>query len=71
MSEKNFWGEVFAYIPPAPRQDKGQYRRIGSAFTDDQGRLSIRIDTLPLPGSRWEGWLNIFDQKTQNRGEEF
>lgn len=54
-----FAGEVSAYTP-GKNGAKGTYRRIGSFFQGDDGRLSAKIDTLPIPGTGWEGWINFF-----------
>ena len=58
---KEFIGDACAYIPAADRSSKTQYPRIGVAFCDtEDGRISIKLDTLPLPGANWSGWINIF-----------
>jgi len=52
-------GNVSAHIPTNGTKDS-HYIRVGAAFTDDEGRIVIKIDSLPLPNSNWQGWLNIF-----------
>lgn len=52
-------GDAYAYIPNAG--GKATYRKIGTAFREGE-RISVKIDTLPLPGSSWEGWVNIFSE---------
>lgn len=54
-------GDVCADLGKREEGDKSsRYKRIGVAFKDDTGRLSIKIDTLPLPNDTWKGWTNIF-----------
>lgn len=56
-------GDVCAYIK-SPGAEKASYYKCGVAFRADDGRMSIKIDTLPIPG-QWTGWLNIFPQQQQ------
>jgi len=56
---KKFLGDACAYIPGV-NGEKNKYLRIGSALQDGDGRLSIKIDTLPNSGSGWGGWINVF-----------
>ena len=61
---KTFLGDVCAYIPKQPGMNKAFYPRIGSAFTDDTtGQVSLKIDTMPIAQSNWEGWLNVYPPK--------
>ena len=55
-------GDACAHIPVHANGGKAGYRQIGKAFKDGT-RITIKIDTLPLPGSGWEGWVNIFPSK--------
>jgi len=50
-------GDACAYIGPK------KYQKIGVAFRDEQGRICVKIDVLPLPNSGWEGWINVFEKK--------
>jgi hypothetical protein len=43
-----------------PGTDKPQYVTVGRATTDDQGRISVYLDTLPRDMANWTGWLNLF-----------
>ncbi len=53
---------------------KSRYTKIGSWFQDDQGRISIKMDALPVPQLDQQGrlgcWLSLFhkqdDQQTGN-----
>jgi len=55
-------GDACAHIPAHANGGKSAYRKIGTAFKDGT-KISIKIDTLPLPGSGWEGWVNVFPSK--------
>lgn len=55
---KKILGDACAYIPAAPG-GKNRYMKIGIALTDGD-RISLKLDTLPIPGTGWEGWVNIF-----------
>jgi len=65
MSAKVFFGDVCAYVP-GPRLEKANYHRIGAAFRDGD-RISIKIDTFPIPQSGWQGWCNIFPRASGSR----
>lgn len=52
-------GTVSAHIPSDSRKDS-HYIRVGAAFTDEDGNVVVKIDSLPLSNSNWQGWLNIF-----------
>lgn len=60
---KTLIGDVCADCGRVPGTEKRRYVRIGSAFKDDTyGSISLKIDAFPIPGSGWEGWVNIFDK---------
>lgn len=43
----------------AQGQKKKRYATCGKAFTDDEGRVSLKIDVVPVvPG--WSGWLSLY-----------
>lgn len=61
---KIFIGDACAYIPAKGTQ-KAKYPKIGAAFRDDKDdRISLKIDSIPIATSGWEGWLNVFPPKT-------
>lgn len=62
--EKTYIGAVHAHMPQ-PDGAKAKYPRVGSAFEDSEGRLSVKLDSLPI-GTNWSGWLNIFPPKEDN-----
>lgn len=39
-------------------EKKKRYSNCGSAFTDDQGRISIKLDLVPVTPD-WSGWLSL------------
>ena len=52
-------------------EDKKRYQNVGSAFTDDDGRISIKLDAVPV-GPEWSGWLSLYlpkDDRGQARQE--
>lgn len=59
-------GDFCAHIPSGRPGVKGTYKKIGVVFRDsDSGGISVKIDTMPLPGSGWVGWCNIFEERGQ------
>lgn len=59
---KEVIGDACAYIPGARPGDKTRYPRIGLAMQDN-GRISLKLDSLPLPGTGWTGWIYIFPRQ--------
>jgi hypothetical protein len=43
-------------------EKKKEYTNVGKAFTDDQGRISIKMKTIPV-GPEWSGWLSLYPAK--------
>ena len=62
----NKLGDAMAHIPGS-KGAKSQYRKIGTVFKRDEGDLVIKIDTLPIPGSGWEGWVNVWTDASKPR----
>lgn len=48
-------------------EKKKRYLNVGSAFTDDQGRISIKLEALPV-GKDWSGYLSLYPPKEQDQG---
>ena len=40
-------------------QDKKRYQKVGAAFTDTEGRLSLKLDAIPCSPD-WSGWLSLY-----------
>ena len=49
--------------------EKKRYVNVGKAFTDDYGRISIKLETIPV-GPEWSGWLSLYPAKTREEREE-
>jgi hypothetical protein len=47
--------------------EKKRYATCGTAFTDDEGRVSIKLDTIPVSPD-WSGWLSLYPIK--DRGQD-
>jgi len=60
---RTFIGDLCAHIKPTSPTEKSKYVRIGSAFKDEQDRVTIKLDTLPIPSLNWEGWANVMERK--------
>ena len=41
---------------------KKRYQKCGIAFTDDQGRLSLKLEAMPVTPD-WSGWLSLYPKK--------
>ena len=40
--------------------EKKRYTKLGAAFTDDQGRISLKLDAVPCSPD-WSGWVSLYD----------
>lgn len=67
MSKLLKYGNVKAFIRAVDNADGGdaRYILIGTAFLDEQQRMVLKIDALPMPLSGWRGWVNIFEDKPE------
>ena len=54
-------GTASAYIPATSKAPK-HYVKIGQWFTDDTGRIVLRVDSLPAGYKPWEGYVNLFEK---------
>jgi hypothetical protein len=45
---------------------KKRYVNVGKCFTDDQGRQSLKLETIPV-GPEWSGWLSLYPTKDRER----
>lgn len=64
---KEIIGDACAFIAGVAGA-KNRYLRIGTGMRDGD-RISVKIDTLPVPGSGWEGWINIFPRDNVTRSK--
>jgi len=39
--------------------EKKRYLTVGAAFTDEQGRINIKLEAAPV-GPEWSGWLSLY-----------
>jgi hypothetical protein len=46
-------------------EKKKEYTNVGKAFTDDQGRISLLMKTIPV-GPNWSGWLSLYPAKERD-----
>lgn len=51
----------------AEGNEKKRYQNCGSAFTGDDGRISIKLDAVPV-GPEWSGWFSLFLLDNDKRG---
>jgi len=42
--------------------EKKRYLNVGKAFTNEQGQISIKLETIPV-GPDWSGWLSLYEPK--------
>jgi single-stranded DNA-binding protein len=67
----NLVATIGTYTDRKSGQEKKRYLTVGKGFTDEQGRLSFKLDSLPV-GDTWNGWLsaypaeNFSDNRQQN-----
>lgn len=50
-------------------EKKKRYINVGSAFTDDQGRVSIKLDAVPT-NPEWSGWLSLYPVREREGGQQ-
>ena len=51
-------------------EEKKRYHSVGSVFVDEEGRRSIKLDSVPV-GPEWSGWLSEYPVKNdQPAGRE-
>jgi len=52
---------------------KKRYSKLGSAFVNDKGEVSVKLDSMPCGGT-WDGWISLrepYDQdKTATKSSE-
>ena len=45
-------------------KEKPQYHNVGILLEKDDGKVSIKLNTIPASG--WNGWLSVFEQKKRD-----
>jgi len=48
-------------------EEKKRYQKCGAVFTSDDGRMSVKLDAVPL-GPEWSGWFSLYDAEL-NQGQ--
>lgn len=51
-------------------EEKKRYSNVGTLFQQDDGRLSLKLDTVPV-GEGWSGWISFYDldEKKKDAGD--
>ena len=59
---------VGEYTDRQSGEKKKRYVNCGSAFTDENGRISLKIDTIPV-SPEWSGWFSLYEvDRNQRQG---
>jgi hypothetical protein len=45
---------------------KKRYQKVGVVMESDEGRLSMKLDMLPVT-KEWSGWLSFYDADTNSK----
>jgi len=48
-----------------PGRDKPIWLKHGVAFMDENGKIRLKLESLPLPNAEGEVWLNLFEDDGQ------
>lgn len=59
---------VGKYRDKATGEEKKQFSRVGTVFESEDGRLSLKLDTIPI-GPGWSGFIQFYDPKPYEGGE--
>ena len=46
-------------------EEKKRYITLGKCFTDEQGRQSLKFDSMPV-GPEWSGWVSLYPVKERD-----
>ncbi len=47
-------------------EEKKNFLTVGKLFTDAEGRMSLKLDAVPV-NPEWSGWLSFYPRKTDQR----
>ncbi len=50
-------------------EKKKRFVNVGKAFTDEQGRVSLKMETMPVV-PEWSGWLSLYPRKDDNQHQQ-
>jgi hypothetical protein len=53
---------VGEYTDKQTGEKKKQYANVGTVFENDDGKLSLKLDTIPV-GPGWSGYIQFFEPK--------
>ncbi len=45
---------------------KKRFSKLGSAFVNDKGEVSVKLDSMPCGGG-WDGWINLREPYDQDK----
>ena len=54
--------------PRAGKDGKTYWHKLGVKFLYDDGKESIKLDSLPLPNEKGEVWMNLFETEPKEAG---
>lgn len=73
MAKSTYTHDVVATIGEYKDRHSGEmkkrYTAIGKGFTDDQGRISFKLDCIPV-GPEWSGWASLYPAKDREPQRE-
>jgi hypothetical protein len=52
--------------PRAGKEGKTYWHKVGVKFVYDDGKESIKLDSLPLPNEKGEVWMNLFEPRSRD-----
>jgi hypothetical protein len=53
----------------AEGNDKKRHSQCGAVFEDSEGRISIKLDTVPV-SPEWSGWLSCYEPRDRSPRQE-
>lgn len=70
MAKSQYTHDIVAtigeYTDRTTGETKKRYLTIGKGFTDDQGRISAKLDAIPV-GPEWSGWISLYPAKDREQ----
>lgn len=57
--------KVFNLCWAESENNKTFWHVCGMLIQKDDGSFSVKINTLPRPGSKWDGWLSAFERESK------
>ena len=52
-----------------PGREKAVWIRHGIAFENDQGKVRVKLESIPIPDEKGEIWLSLFEDNGE-RGQQ-